>query len=154
MYIKSIFLGCLLAKYSEECYKVKTWKGNPKACGKQLPYSNSFLRIDENKCELFSLLPDYAVQIEVENKQIFSNNGLAIVCTPNKNDTSLLQPCSHEEADTRICISRMLSKRDIKKCLIRTVYTFGVALAVFLLFHLALLELWILFCTGQKNSDT
>ncbi|KAH3810175.1 hypothetical protein DPMN_138564 [Dreissena polymorpha] len=59
----------------------------------------SYLRIDENKTELFMYLADKCTEIPPE--QIISTKGQDIVSNQQYELTNTLAPCSHEEADTR-----------------------------------------------------
>ena len=60
----------------------------------------SFLRVDDNKTELFSFLASSAAHI-VTSKQLISTHHGDVI-SKNYADVSSLAPCTHEEADTRI----------------------------------------------------
>ena len=57
-----------------------------------------FLRIDENKTELFSFL---AIRISKmsTNKEVITTHNADVLCV-NRESVLGLAPCSHEEADT------------------------------------------------------
>ena len=116
---------------------------------------HEFLRVDENKTELFHFLSLHITQIRVDRKEIIATDGQGILCAPHQEDLlSQLSPCSHEEADTRIfvhCVDAANSGH--KNIMIRTVDTDVVVLAIASYFLLAVDELWI--ALGQEIiSDT
>lgn len=111
----------------------------------------NFLRNDENKEELFRFLGHQSVSEDTGDKVIISTIGESVVCSRQNQCTDRLQPCSHEEADTRI----LLHVQDavvsgVKSVMIRTVDTDIVVLAVanFQSFE-NLEQLWIAFGTGK-----
>ena len=61
-----------------------------------------FLRINDNKTELFSFLATSAATIATD-KQVISTCHTGVLCTQSR-DVSGLAPCTHEEADTRILL--------------------------------------------------
>ena len=61
-----------------------------------------FLRIDDNKVELFSFLATCVTALDT-GKQIISTHHAEVLCTHSQ-DTSGLVPCTHEEANTRILL--------------------------------------------------
>lgn len=100
-----------------------------------------FLRINDNKVELFVNLGKYLTQLVTE-KQLITTNGPEVSCNLVR-DTSNLAPCDHEEADTRM----MLHLADavtggLEKILIRTVDTDVVTLAISAATRMDVLELW------------
>ena len=64
---------------------------------------NAFLRVDENKAELFQFLADLSIGLKVGGKQVISTCGHGVVCNSDI-DICNLSPCTHEEADTRILL--------------------------------------------------
>ena len=58
----------------------------------------AFLRIDDNKKELFAFLTQESMKIESEGKIISTFSKLILLNSPTAN-TSRLSPCTHEEAD-------------------------------------------------------
>ena len=68
-------------------------------------YSNfrSFLRNDENKTELFCLLADVLTSNESESELVCTSLEGAITNSPTL-DLSTHQPCTQEEADTRMFV--------------------------------------------------
>lgn len=70
----------------------------------QLPRNwKEFLRVDENRRELFKFLAESTSSLEVE-KQVILTYGKQVPTTLPRNDISSLVPCSHEEADTRMLL--------------------------------------------------
>ena len=64
----------------------------------------SFRRVDDNKTELFSLLAQQAVSLPIEEgiKELNSICGNRVLTSANRSDLRSLEPCNHEEADTRL----------------------------------------------------
>lgn len=61
--------------------------------------------MDANKEELFLLLAEYiAEETPPKWNHIESTFDMHVKCTPADMDTTQLEPCTHEEADTRILI--------------------------------------------------
>ncbi len=112
---------------------------------------SAFLRIADNKSELFSYLATVAVSIDT-SKQVISTHHVNVICK-NQQDTSSLAPCTHEEADTRMFLHLEDAVRDgHNKVSIRTVDTDVVVLAVTSAQRLNLAELWIAFGVGKNFS--
>ena len=67
---------------------------------------DAFLRSNANKDELFRYLSDCIQSCETGGRKvIISTEDEAIVSTQNDtSDVEYIQPCSHEEADTRILL--------------------------------------------------
>lgn len=108
-----------------------------------------FLRVNENKTELFTFLSTMASRI-VTNKQIITTHNTNVLCTGCP-DISGLEPCTHEEADTRILLHLEHAVRaGHSKILIRTVDTDVVVLAITSAQRLNILELWIGFGAGKN----
>lgn len=113
---------------------------------------SSFLRVDENKVELFHLLSQEIGSLEVENREIYTTIEKNVLhCGSNRNDLSSLEPCIHEEADTRI----MVHVKDAAVCghqkvMIRTIDTDVVVLAISIFHIVPLIELWMAFGTGKN----
>ena len=53
---------------------------------------------------MFKLLAEQTVSVGSDSVHIYSTLGESVVYKPTRNDTSSLEPCAHEEADTRIFI--------------------------------------------------
>jgi len=63
---------------------------------------NSFLRVVKNKKELFGLLAQEKGSIDVVDKEVYSTDDNRIVSSTARERLEGLQPCNHEEANTRI----------------------------------------------------
>ena len=109
-----------------------------------------FLRIDENKLELFSFLANTIVASVDSSKQIISTHRSEVLCNQSR-DLSRLSPCTHEEADTRIILHLEGAVKEGKMNVsIRTVDTDVVVLAVSSAKRLSNTEVWIAFGTGKS----
>ena len=62
----------------------------------------SFLRVDENKSELFGYLADQVMTINTA-KLVITTKGKDVLSLQNYS-TNMLSPCNHEEADSRIFV--------------------------------------------------
>ena len=64
-----------------------------------------FLRVDENKTELFKFLSQQVTHLPIEKgKVIYATNGTDVLSTMADADMENLAPCSHEEADTGLLL--------------------------------------------------
>ena len=86
---------------------------------------DAFLRSNANKDELFRYLSDCIQSCETGRKVIISTEDEAIVSTQNDtSDVEYLQPCSHEEADTRTLLHvAHCARQGLRKVIIRTIDT-------------------------------
>ena len=110
---------------------------------------SAFLRIADNKSELFAYLATMAIGIET-NKQVISTHHVNVICK-NQQDISALAPCTHEEADTRIFLHlEDAVHQGHSRVSIRTVDTDVVVLAVASAQWLDIDELWIAFGVGKN----
>ena len=72
----------------------------------------SFLRVNDNKTELLLLLAEEATGRDLPQTQVFSTYGGKVLSAPRRGDKVEIEPCSHKEADTSICLMRhMLATR-------------------------------------------
>lgn len=117
----------------------------------EIPKSwKQFLRVDDNKSELFRYLANCVADIK-HDKTLITTFGEGVLCNAEC-DTSNLSPCNHEEADTRIVIHAADAvAKGLLKLLIRTVDTDVVVLLIAFYERLAAEEVWILFGTGQSS---
>jgi len=109
----------------------------------------NFLRVDENKTELFHLLSSVITENEITGKLILSTAGDSVLSCPTI-CTDSLSPCSHEEADTRMLLHAADAAKTLKHVMIRTVDTDVVVLAVAFFEQLHLDTLWIAFGVGKN----
>ena len=109
-----------------------------------------FLRIDENKVELFSFLANTIVASVDSCKQIISTHRSEVLCNQSR-DVSRLAQCTDEEADRRIILHLDDAVREGNtKVSIRTVDTDVVVLAVTSAQHFTNTEVWIAFGTRKS----
>lgn len=110
-----------------------------------------FLRVNENKTELFSFLSRVVFNLPVpDGKKLYATDGSEVLCSTSELDLTHLAPCSHEEADTRIFLHVADAvQKGCKKVTIRTVDTDVVVLAVSTFKKTAPDELWIAFGVGS-----
>ena len=109
----------------------------------------SFLRLDDNKTELFLYLAVSVASISIPDVGIISTTDVDVISSTTI-DKDGLAPCNHEEADTRIFVhAKHASVSGMKKILIRTVDTDVVILAIAFLHKLEVEELWVTFVVGK-----
>ena len=111
-----------------------------------------FLRVDDNKQELFHYLSQCCVSWTLgANKEIVATDGEQVLVCPAR-DISSLAPCSHEEADTRMFVhAAEATNRGHMKIIIRTVDTDVVVLAISVVHQLGVDELWLDFGVGKNR---
>jgi hypothetical protein len=109
----------------------------------------SFLRIDENKAELFNFLAKCVEGIELEGVTLISTHNEDVLCSVPI-DKYGIAPCNHEEADTRVLLHAAHAvKKGHTKVLIRTVDNDVVVLDVAYTQRLGIQELWVAFGVGK-----
>lgn len=124
-----------------------------------LPRSwSDFLRVDDNKKELFAFLSGYIAGMSIDaGKQVVVTDGCHMLSYPLTEcvNTSILDPCSHEEADTRLLlhVADAVSKGH-KNLMIRTVDTDVVVIALNCFQRLSSVHLWIAFGVGKSFRYT
>ena len=66
----------------------------------------SFLRVNENKTELSHLLAEQLHSIKMDGKEFYCTLEDQVLSSPNltQDDKVRIEPCTHEEADTRIML--------------------------------------------------
>ncbi|KAK3728106.1 hypothetical protein QZH41_014263 [Actinostola sp. cb2023] len=109
-----------------------------------------FLRNDENKRELFRFLAECASVLGGE-KQVITTYGSEVLCTPPRDDTSTLSPCTQEEADTRMILHAADAiQQGYRKVVLRTVDTDVLVLATAFAGQLQdkLAQVWLALGTG------
>ena len=114
---------------------------------------HSFLRLDENKIEVFRYLSQYLMKTHGQNntKLVCSFDTMSLLSDPDEVLT-FISACNHEEADTRVFLhTKDMALKGHKSILIRTVDTV-LSLASF--FHLAeeIDEFWIDLGTGKNRN--
>ena len=105
----------------------------------------AFPRCNAKNNELFCSLFQCIQACETGRKVIISTKDETIVSTQtDMNDVEYLQPCSHEEADTRILFHvAHCARQGLRKVVIRIMDTDVVALAIEHFSALRLEELWV-----------
>ncbi|KAK3734169.1 hypothetical protein QZH41_005852 [Actinostola sp. cb2023] len=116
-----------------------------------------FLRVDENKRELFKFLAECVVASTDAQKQAISTYGEQVLCSIPRESISSLAPCKHEEADTRMLLHAADAVQSgHNKILLRTVDTDVLVLAVACVQKIQLrqdsddacIKLWVAFGAG------
>ena len=99
----------------------------------------SFLRHSENKTELFVLIARiYHANLKPESKTVIITIHDHVLCWPNQ-DTSNIDPCNHEEADTRI-FTHIADARHSQQMTRIVIYTVDTGVVVHAVFAVARLE--------------
>ena len=111
-----------------------------------------FLRVDDNKTELFKFLAQHVTCLTVdEAKVLFATSAQNVLSSTCQAELSNLTPCSQEEADTRLILHAAdavaQSKRRVS---VRTVDTDVVVLAATFFSQMKPDEMWIAFSTGKN----
>ena len=109
-----------------------------------------FLRVDENKTEIFNFLAHEVVENLSTEKEVFSTCGKHVLCSRVHQDFSALAPCFHEEADTRMFLhAKDAAEKGHRRIMLRTVDTDVVVLAVSTVVSMENTQLWMAFSTGK-----
>jgi hypothetical protein len=145
--------------YLPDSLKASTRQKRGKGTRKRVAPSNlmpknwkDFLRVNENKTELFFFLSHEIVHISLtEGKELYATDGSEVLCAPGDSCLTHLAPCSHEEADTRMLLHVADAvQKGCRKVTIRTVDTDVVVLAVASFSKIAPDELWVAFGVGSS----
>ena len=90
-----------------------------------------FLRLDQNKTELFRFLSKRVISLGRENETVVCAHDDTCISNNGDLDLSNVKPCNHDEADTRIFLQvKDMAKQGHRKMFIRTVDTDVLVLAV------------------------
>ena len=109
-----------------------------------------FLRVDENKKELFLFLSHQVTRSTEEGKVIFATDEERVLCSIADADVSKLVPCSHEEADTRLLLHVADAVQGgCRKVCVRTVDTDVIVLAIAHFDRIKPDELWVALGAGS-----
>ena len=143
-------MGCLPWRQSQSCYppKERIWVTEKVIPSATLPDNwKGFLRGDDNKTVLFAFLAKKVGGPKVEGKQLVTTLLSGILASPPLSDVSgnSLQPCSHEEADTRLFLHVQDCSRSGSRVMIRSTDTDVIVLAVANFRRLPVQEIWIAF---------
>ena len=113
------------------------------------PNWKSFLRVNQNKAELFRLLAEEVMAIHAPGKEVYSTYGSDILSNTDRTTMDGLQPCNHEEADSRIFLHVHDAALQHDRVLIRSVDTDVFVLAVAQIQRIPNKEIWLAFGTGK-----
>lgn len=114
----------------------------------------NFLRDNSNKEELFHFLALQCQATEfTAGKEFYTTDGPTVLSNSAR-DKSALEPCNHEEADTRIMVHiGDAAAQGHTKIMVRTVDTDVVVLAISCVSQLPQLEeLWVHIGTGKNHQ--
>ena len=145
--------------YEDDSFKAGTRENRGKGIRRRVLPSTaipndwySFLRVDENKVKLFHFLSEQAASLQVaEGKDVYTTLEEKVLHSgSNRQDLSRLEPCIHEEADTRT----MLRVKDSavsgkERVIIRTIDTDTVLFSISIFHVIPVNEVWIAFGTGK-----
>lgn len=111
-----------------------------------------FLRVDENKTELFSLLShEVTRQPTTVGKVIYATDGRDVLSSHAEADGTNMMPCTQEEADTRLLLHVADAvNRGSRKVCVRTVDTDVIVLAIASFEKINPDELWVAFGSGAS----
>ena len=87
--------------------------------------------VEDNKRELFQFLTSYIRDNFQTEMEVYATSGENVICSNENADCTYIQPCNHEEADSRMFVHAYDAARNgYNKLLIRTVDTDVVVLAI------------------------
>ena len=89
---------------------------------------HTFLRVDDNKTELFKYLAQCLIKLTTDKTIITTQGTIAVSNAPVELDG--LSPCTHEEADSRMMVHLSDAAKENKHILLRSTDTDVVVLAV------------------------
>lgn len=128
----------------------KTWKRPSSKSYCFCTYTENwqkFLRGYLNKQQLFSFLSNTLAESVEHQKELVVTDGMQVVCVPAQQDSHLLAPCSHEEADSRMMLHvQHAAQHGHNQILVRTVDT-DVVVAEKLPVKV---QIWLTFGTGKN----
>jgi hypothetical protein len=111
----------------------------------------SFLRVDENKAELYSFLTKCVANLAIPGKELYSTQNSFVMCAHECDFGPDLAPCDHEEADTRLFLHAVhTANQGHHSVTIRSVDTDVLVLAIAAFQFLSLHELWVAFGVKDK----
>ena len=112
-----------------------------------------FLRDSKNKTELFRFLSQKLSEHRSEKTIITTIEKNVVTNKPESVDLSGIQPCSHEEADTRLLLHAQHARLSgYENILIRTVDTDVLVIAVAMVEQLGNGRLWLLYGKGNTTK--
>ena len=110
-----------------------------------------FLRLEDNKTELFDFLAHQVVENLSGEKDVYTTCGQNVLCSRVRQDISSLAPYTLEEADTRmhLLIQQTNGIAEYRRIILRTLDTDVLVLAVSNVVSLEDTEIWVAFGTGK-----
>ena len=111
-----------------------------------------FLRVDDNKTELFKFLAQHVTCLAVdEGKVLYATSAQNVLSSTCQAELSNLTPCSQEEADTRLIlhVADAVAKGK-RRVSVRTVDMDVLVLAATFFGQMKPHEMWIAFSTGKN----
>lgn len=107
------------------------------------------MRVDGNKTELFVLLAQEVVGINASGKDVHSTYVNQVKSNTTRGRMKGLQPCNHEEENTRIFLHGLDAAKQHRRIMVRTIDTDVFVLAVSQMQRIPRKELWLAFGTGK-----
>lgn len=112
----------------------------------------SFLHVDENKTELFHMLAEEITRINFPDKEVYSTFDDCVLSSHRHDDKSQVEPCTHEEADTRVVLHVLdAAYQGHRNIMVRTVDTDIVVLILSKIHSIPINEVWISFGVGKHH---
>lgn len=113
----------------------------------------TFLKDSANKEELFQLLSSYCHSSDIKADQELNITHGTLVLSSRHRPKETLEPCNHEEADTRMFVhlSDVVKERH-RKVMIRSVDTDVLVLAVSCIPNFPEVDLWVHLGTGKNHQ--
>ena len=149
-------MGCVSARQSQRDNQTKRGKGVRRGVSPSTTIPKSwkdFLRVDDNKTELFKFLAQHVTCRTVdEGKVLYAISAQNVLSSTCQAELSNLTPCSEEEeADTRLILHAAYAVAQSKRRVsVRSVDTDVVVLAATFFSQMKPDEMWIAFST-RKN---
>ena len=109
-----------------------------------------FLRLADNKTELFDFLAHRVVENLSGEKDVYTTCNQNVLCSRVRQGILFLAPCIHEESDTRMPLHAVDSaNKGYRRIILHTVDTNVLVLAVSTVVSLEDTEIWVAFGTGK-----
>ena len=106
----------------------------------------SFLRVDENKTELYNYLSDCISTQQTPMKVLYCTKGTDVIANSDSEIETDIAPCNHEEADTRLILHALhCAEHGHRRILIRSVDTDVEVLSIAAFHALSIDQQWIAF---------
>ena len=145
--------------YTDDSLKCSTREKRGKGIRRRVGPTNTvpgnwqeFLRVPENKSELFQYLATQAAENLSAEKEVFLTCKQNVLTCCIHRDLSMLSPCTQEEADSRMFlhVGDAIAK-GYRKVMIRSVDSDVLVLAVYCASFAKQAELWVAFGVGNNK---